>query len=208
MTLPADAEPSEDLKFQQQHFPVDEDDTSSIQATDTLDLEWQGIWLRQQAKNHRQHMRIAYELAADAQMSLMHVTGLGWFQYEGSRWVVDEGDKAATNAVMKTIRRLASDAIADKELYNDLVKSQTASGAKGVLGLAASLPGIAVKAAELDADPYILNTPSGSLNLKTFELYPHDPADRLTRSHAAPTIVRLRVINGKRSSSRSCLMLM
>ncbi|MEJ1089407.1 hypothetical protein WDU99_13890 [Microbacterium sp. Mu-80] len=82
---------------------------------------------------------------------------------------------------MKTIRRLAADAIADKDLYADLVKAQTAAGAKGVLSLAASMPGISVKATELDADPFVLNTPSGSLDLKTFELTPHDPLDRITK---------------------------
>ena len=142
---------------------------------------WQAEWLRLQAKQHRLHMRIAYELAADNQMKLMHVTGLGWFDYDGARWVEDKGDKAATNAVMATVRRLAADAISDKELLSDLVKSQTASGARGVLGLTASMPGIAVQASELDADPYVLNTPTGTLDLKTFELRPHDAADRLTK---------------------------
>ncbi|TJY67335.1 hypothetical protein E4J89_15745 [Arthrobacter sp. CAU 1506] len=146
-----------------------------------IELEWQAEWLRLQAKQHRLQMRIAYELAADAQLQLMHVTGLGWFEYDGARWIVDTGDKAARNAVMATIRRLAADAISDKDLLGDLVKSQTASGARGVLELTASMPGIAVKASELDADPYMLNTPTGTLNLKTFELRPHNPVDRLTK---------------------------
>lgn len=146
-----------------------------------IEREWQAEWLRAQAKKHRLHMRIAYELAADTQLKLMHVTGLGWFEYDGTRWVEDKGDKAATNAVMATIRRLAADDISDKDLLRDLVKSQTASGARGVLALTASMPGIAVEASELDADPYALNTPTGSLDLNTFELRPHDPADRLTK---------------------------
>lgn len=146
-----------------------------------FELKWQAEWLRLQATQHRLQMRIAYELAADTQRKLMHVTGLGWFEYDGARWVEDKGDKAAINAVMATIRRLAADAISDKELLSDLVKSQTAGGAKGVLALTASMPGIAVQASELDADPYVLNTPTGTLDLKTFELRPHDPVDRLTK---------------------------
>ncbi|MDN3311759.1 phage/plasmid primase, P4 family [Microbacterium oryzae] len=138
-------------------------------------------WLRLHAPQHRQHMRIAYEVAIDHEMKLMHVTGLGWFRYDGKRWVSDPGDKAAKNAVVATIRRLAADAITDKELFGDLVKAQTASGTKGVLELASALPGIAVHATELDVDPYLLNTPAGSLNLRTLELLPHDPADRLTK---------------------------
>lgn len=146
-----------------------------------IELDWQTEWLRLQAKQHRLHMRIAYELAADAQKKLMHVNGLGWYEYDGRRWVEDKGDKAATNAVMATIRRLAADALSDKDLLSDVLKSQTASGARGVLALAASMPGIAAEASELDADPYVLNTPTGTLHLKTFELRPHDPADRLTK---------------------------
>lgn len=137
--------------------------------------------LRQQAKKHRLQMRLAYELAADTQLKLMHVTGLGWFSYDGMRWVEDKGDKASTTAVMATIRRLAEDAMSDRDLHSDLVKSQTASGVRGVLKLTASMPGIAVQASELDADPYVLNTPNGSLELKTLELRPHNPADRLTK---------------------------
>ncbi|WP_062008926.1 DNA primase family protein [Arthrobacter alpinus] len=137
--------------------------------------------LRRKAKKHRLQMRLAYEVAADNQLKLMRVTGLGWFKYDRNRWVEDIGDKAATNAVMKTIRRLAADAMSDRDLHSDLVKAQTASGARGVLTLTASLPGIAVQASELDADPYVLNTPTGSLDLKTFELRPHDPADCLTK---------------------------
>ncbi len=146
-----------------------------------IESDWQPEWLLQQAKKHRLQMRLAYEVAADNQFKLMHVTGLGWFKYVRSRWVEDKGDKAATNAVMKTIRRLAADAMSDRDLHSDLVKSQTASGARGVLTLTASMPGIAIDASELDADPYVLNTPTGSLDLKTLELHPNDPADRLTK---------------------------
>lgn len=154
-------------------------------ALAVMEREWQvrqdADELRQQAKKHRLQMRLAYEVAADNQLKLMHVTGLGWFHYDKMRWVEDTGDKAATNAVMATIRRLAADAMSDRDLHSDLVKSQTASGVRGVLTLAASMPGITVQASKLDADPYVLNTPSGTLELKALELRPHDPADRLTK---------------------------
>lgn len=157
------------------------DDPADLRLVDVGDLDWQAEWLRHQAKQHRLQMRIAFEFAADVQLKLMHVTGLGWFEYDGKRWVEDEGDKRATSAVMATIRGLASEALGDKDFLSDLVKTQTASGAKGVLSLAATLPGIAVLASELDADPFTLNTPAGSLDLQSFVVRPHDPGDRLTK---------------------------
>jgi putative DNA primase/helicase len=35
---------------------------------------------------------------------------------------------------------------------------------------------------DLDADPYLLNVANGTLDLRTMELPPHDPADRITKS--------------------------
>lgn len=181
MTVSADS--TEDAEFDLSFFNSVDDgvDTDISRQEERLDLGMRTSWLREQAQSHRVQMRVAYELAADCQMKLMHVTGLGWFAYDGSRWAADDGDKTATNAVMQTIRRLSVHSVTDKELYTDLVKSQTASGAKGVLQLAASMPGISVKATELDADPFVLNTPAGSLDLMDFALRPHDPADRLTK---------------------------
>ncbi|MFJ4044205.1 phage/plasmid primase, P4 family [Microbacterium sp. NPDC089987] len=176
MTVSADADTSFDTTTD-----LDLDLVDRGGRPDALDIEYQTHWLRESAKQHRLHMRIAYEVAADFQLKFMHVTGLGWFRYDKTHWAADDADKGATNAVMKTIRRLAADGLTDKDLYSDLVKAQTAAGAKGVLKLAAGLPGVSVSASELDADPFVLNTPSGLLDLESFELRPHDPLDRITK---------------------------
>ena len=34
---------------------------------------------------------------------------------------------------------------------------------------------------ELDADPYLINVANGTLDLRTGELKPHDPRDRITK---------------------------
>jgi putative DNA primase/helicase len=42
-------------------------------------------------------------------------------------------------------------------------------------------PMLAIKVDELDADPFLLNTPGGTVNLKTGELKPHDAYDLCTK---------------------------
>lgn len=42
-------------------------------------------------------------------------------------------------------------------------------------------PMLAIKVDELDADPFLLNTPDGTVNLKTGELKPHDAYDLCTK---------------------------
>jgi P4 family phage/plasmid primase-like protien len=50
----------------------------------------------------------------------------------------------------------------------------------GCMKLASSAVNVTVE--ELDNDPYLLNTPSGTVNLKTGELLPHDPAYYCTKA--------------------------
>ncbi|MBE4719995.1 phage/plasmid primase, P4 family [Pseudarthrobacter sp. AB1] len=133
------------------------------------------------AMMHRGQVRIAHEFAANNVSKHMHVTGLGWLVWTGSHWAEDAGDKQSQNSVMATIRLMAGYALGDKDLLGDLVKCQSANGVKGVLQLASSLPGIAVRADELDADPYLLNCANGTLDLHGLSLQPHDPADRITK---------------------------
>jgi putative DNA primase/helicase len=153
---------------------------ASIDA-DFLAIVEQAEGLQFEASQYRGQVRMAHEFAADNLMKRMHVTGVGWFSWAGSHWKLDQGDKQAQNAVMATIRRLAGDALGDKELLEDLLRCQTANGVRGVLQLASSLPGIAVHADDLDADPYLLNCANGTLELQGCRLRRHNPADRITK---------------------------
>ena len=51
-------------------------------------------------------------------------------------------------------------------------KSRQAPRIRGMLDLA--IPALVVKADQLDADPFVLNTPSGTVDLRTGQLKPHD----------------------------------
>lgn len=130
--------------------------------------------------DHSGQVRMAYRLAARYAGRLLHVPGLGWHAWDGKRWAPDENGKAV-RAVLDVLRRALAESIADEALRRDVRKCEGASGVRGVLDLAGNLAELVCPVAELDADPYLLNTANGTLDLRTLVLRPHDPADRITR---------------------------
>jgi putative DNA primase/helicase len=70
---------------------------------------------------------------------------------------------------------------AAKALLEDAGKCESATSKGGVLELARALKPMAAVVADLDADPYLLNTPAGTLDLHTLKVRPHSPADRITK---------------------------
>src|SRR5690625_3628608 len=128
----------------------------------------------------RGQVRMAYRLADAYADRLMHVHGIGWWHYDGQRWVEDERGHAK-RAVVTILKRALAQSIGDKPLREDVRKCETAAGIKGVLDIAAALEQFAFRAADLDADPYLLNSASGTLDLRTMQPRGHDPVDRLTK---------------------------
>ena len=47
-----------------------------------------------------------------------------------------------------------------------------------------SIPDLAINVSDFDSNPYLLNMPSGTYNLKTSELQPHSPTDYITKQTA------------------------
>ena len=130
--------------------------------------------------SHRGQVRMAYRLAERYAGRLLHVPRIGWYAWDGQRWAKDEKG-AATRAVLSVLRRALSESLADPGLRQDVRKCEGASAIRGVLEVAGSLPAFVAAADELDADPYLLNTASGTLDLRTMALRPADPADRITK---------------------------
>lgn len=126
-------------------------------------------FLVQDAKSLRSHARIAHIAAANCVGRFIHVAGLGWYHWNGKRFIADVEDKAVTRAVMRVIGELASEALGDKDLLADLTKSQTSSGLTGVVRIMSTVQRLTAQVEELDADPYLLNTPTGVLNLRELE---------------------------------------
>ncbi|WP_082898082.1 DNA primase family protein [Rhodococcus sp. EPR-157] len=123
---------------------------------------------------------MAYRLARLFVDQLMFVFGIGWFVFDGTRWTEDNHG-AAKAAVLEVLRDALAESLGDKELREDVRKCESASGVAGVLDLASALPEFAFTVTDLDADGYLLNTASGTLDLRTMELSRHNPRDRITK---------------------------
>jgi putative DNA primase/helicase len=123
---------------------------------------------------------MAYRLEQQYTGRLMFVGNMGWYVWDGKRWAHDEKDQAKL-AVTDVLQRALAESLGDEQLRKDVRSCERASGINGVLDIASALPGFRVAAGELDANPYQLNTPAGTLDLNTLELKPHDPADRITK---------------------------
>jgi len=134
---------------------------------------------------HRGQVRIAYRVAEAHRDRLLHVADVGWHCWDGARWALDK-DGAAVRAVLATLRAALVESV-DMEkrqrddLQRDVRRCESDAGVRGVLALAAALPPLSATVADLDADPYLLNTASGTVDLRTGQSRPHDPGDRITK---------------------------
>jgi putative DNA primase/helicase len=84
-------------------------------------------------------------------------------------------------AVLDVLREALADSLGDKDLRKQITRCESATGVNGVLEIAAALEPFAFTVADLDPDPYLLNTAAGTLDLRTMQLRGHDPADRITK---------------------------
>lgn len=137
--------------------------------------------VRTPGDQHRGQLKMAFWLAALHTDKFIHVHGLGWFYWTGSHWTEDRKGMAQRAVVATLQAALAQSLNGEKELRDDVRKSETASGVRGVLELAATMEPFATVAEELDSHPHLLNTQSGILNLNTGELGPHDASLRMTK---------------------------
>ncbi|MCP3424804.1 phage/plasmid primase, P4 family [Rothia sp. AR01] len=161
---------------------------NGVEEADLAEAERQ--FLIRDADNLRSHARVAHIAAAECVNKFIHVPGLGWYHWNGMRFVLDVEDKAVTGAVMRVIGNYAVEALSDRELLADLVKSQTSSGLAGVVRIMSTITSLSAQVEELDADAYLLNTPSGVLDFREIEtgsdwrsltVRPHDPKYRMTQ---------------------------
>ncbi|GGB19472.1 hypothetical protein GCM10011492_06630 [Flexivirga endophytica] len=132
-------------------------------------------------EQHSGQVRMAYKLAAAYADRLLYVHGIGWHYYDGQRWAEDVGDVRARRAVMDVLKRALTASLGDKQLRADVAKCESAAGVKGVLSIAEALE-FAATVNDIDADPWMLNCANGTLDLRTRELLPHNPRDRITKA--------------------------
>ena len=91
-----------------------------------------------------------------------------WLSWSGKVW-----ERDADAAVLHRAQGLTGRDIADPAAYR---AGRSANALRAAVTLAAVQPGIVISEAELDADPWLLNTTSGIVDLHSGDLLPHDPA--------------------------------
>ncbi len=120
---------------------------------------------------------------------LTFVPQWGWTVWDGVRW--RRSDALALSLVSDGLRdevfRLAdleSDEDRQAKLRGAGVKIQSRARVESVMALARGY--MLSEANDFDASETLLNTPTGVVDLRTGELYAHDPAFRLTRCTGVP----------------------
>ena len=98
-----------------------------------------------------------------------------WMKYDGTRWAVDD-----LKVVHHFILNIASEM--NTQSKASMVTSQFCGGVDKHLQ---SFPQFSRRSKDFDQDNYLLNTPSGTLDLRTGKMRPHDPKDMITLCAAA-----------------------
>ena len=110
-----------------------------------------------------------------------------WLVWNGQVWRVDDTGEVERRA-KATVRSIyleagnAEDADARKALAGHAKGSEARGRIEAMISLARSEPGIAISPEELDADPWALTTPNGTLDLRSGELRDHGREDHITKS--------------------------
>ncbi len=107
-----------------------------------------------------------------------HVPGLGWYRWSGLHWERDEngsvlwaaGDLAESIAESDPLGRHS-----DLELREHRLRALSTPGANAMLTQAGSASEMLLNPALLDADPYVLCTPSGIVDLRSGLVRVPDP---------------------------------
>lgn len=133
----------------------------------------------------RSHQRIAARLAQWVEGRCLYVPGPGWYTWDDRRWAPDLHEVRVHEELTELLKMSWDEAVGggparlDKDLSADVKSASTGSGSRSVLDLASRSP--LLVAEQMDADPWLLNCPNGTLDLHTLELRPHDPTDRISK---------------------------
>jgi P4 family phage/plasmid primase-like protien len=122
--------------------------------------------------------QMATAFVAKHQEELRYCKELGktWFQWVGSHWKKNETDLALHYA--RLIAREHNVIANGMEIKRTTAKAATVAG---IEKLARADPAVATTATQWDSDPYLLGTPGGTVDLRTGELRPANPADMISK---------------------------
>jgi putative DNA primase/helicase len=142
---------------------------------------------RDEPERHSGQLRFAVRFAHEYGGRFLHAHGIGWHEYAGGRWA-ECRDGAPTRGVKELIEdalRHDMPACKDnddrKQLLRDIQRCESSGGMAGVLDIAQNLHPCTVPAELLDADPYLLNTSTGTVDLRSGGVHEPRPADHLSK---------------------------
>ena len=108
--------------------------------------------------------------------SLRYVAALGrWLMFDGARWRFDE-TLAARDLVRKICREASGRC--DKKIAKGIASGKTVAA---VERLAQTDRRLAANVEQFDADPWLLNTPAGIVDLRSGDIRKHDASAYLTK---------------------------
>lgn len=107
-----------------------------------------------------------------------HVPGIGWYRWDTTRWQLDEDDTvlwAAGDLAENIAAHDPRGVFTTSALHKHRRRALSTTGINAMLTQAKSAPGMVLNAARLDADPYVLCTPDGIVDLRTGLVRTPDP---------------------------------
>jgi putative DNA primase/helicase len=106
-----------------------------------------------------------------------------WIVWRKGSWRLDLKDSLVTQMAKRVGRRLLilSEDHDEESLFRAGMRAESAPSLANMIKLARGIPGVMVEHEDLDANPYILNCTNGTVDLRTGELLPHNPADLCTQ---------------------------
>ena len=99
-----------------------------------------------------------------------------WFGYDGQRWTIDDTRQTWSSA--RVLCRAVANTINKPRERKAMASAKTRAA---VVALAAEDRGIAATVSQWDADPWLLNTPGGIVDLRTGQIRPSRPDDYMTK---------------------------
>lgn len=116
----------------------------------------------------------------------------GWFVYDGRRWAPDAElvRVLLVGEYTDQLRREVTSGLTERDQGEVLMQRANRIESKGGLDAALDFAKayVATAITRLDADPWLLNCPNGTLDLRTGELLGHDPRHLLTRITPTPYV--------------------
>lgn len=106
----------------------------------------------------------------------------GWFAWTGIRWELDKSGEIdrRTYGMLKDNSMYAL-SCGNHEAAKKVIGTMNAYRIKSIIGLAANMERVRVRAEDFDRNPMLLTVTNGTLDLSTGELRDHDRNDRVTR---------------------------